>query len=506
MSNVNDFVIENGMEISCTVMKYRGKGVNVRIPEGVTSVNMDAFWNENDYENNNTIKRIHIPKSMTVIPPMMLSRCFCLEEWFIPATVTEIQKSNISIGNFWLDNRPFKRIYVEPGSYAEEFAIAENIPYKYMDESTVEWDDEPEENWTVNYVLNSYTGNESNVIVPEKVTHIRYGAFEDNSYVKTINLPESLEEIGGYAFRGCSNLTDIIGLEKTKITCISIDTFRDAEHLKTVKLPSKVQKIGGGAFYRCSDLVNIELPESLIEIGASAFYGCVSLKEIIVPCGCKNIDNYAFDWTDALTKIVIPRTVEWIGVNVFSGKNKSLCIWGEEGSYIASKMQISKYNFQLMDEAGQPIEKSENTGDERYQRYVDYLQKASKELGEPTYCYVHDMDMKGYHVTENSDFEAAEKALSELFSIKPVWEKIKKSGRITSLFEYYALNAIATAIAIKVYICPDVDISFGFETSKWSGGESSLWWTISPVEESGKFFEDFDEFASRKTVAKNIYQ
>ena len=451
MSNVNDFVIENGMEISCTVMKYRGKGVNVRIPEGVTSVNMDAFWNENDYENNNTIKRIHIPKSMTVIPPMMLSRCFCLEEWFIPATVTEIQKSNISIGNFWLDNRPFKRIYVEPGSYAEEFAIAENIPYKYMDESSVEWDDEPEENWTVNYVLNSYTGNESNVIVPEKVTHIRYGAFEDNSYVKTINLPENLEEIGGYAFRGCSNLTDIIGLEKTKITCISIDTFRDAEHLKTVKLPSKVQKIGGGAFYRCSDLVNIELPESLIEIGASAFYGCVSLKEIIVPCGCKNIDNYAFDWTDALTKIVIPRTVEWIGVNVFSGKNKSLCIWGEEGSYIASKMQISKYNFQLMD-------------------------------------------------------EAAEKALSELFSIKPVWEKIKKSGRITSLFEYYALNAIATAIAIKVYICPDVDISFGFETSKWSGGESALWWTISPVEESGKFFEHFDEFASRKTVAKNIYQ
>lgn len=503
MSKLNDYVIENGLEISCTVMKYRGKGVNVRMPEGVTSVDSWAFWNGED--NNNTIKRIYIPKTMTVIEPMLFSRCFCLEELFIPATVTEIQKSNISFQNFWLNKyRPFKRIYVEPGSYAEEFAKAEKIPYKYMDESTIEWDNEPEENWTVNCVLDSYTGEECNVIIPEDITHIGYGAFENNNIVKTITLPETLEKIDGYAFSGCSNLTEIIGLEKTKLTCISNDTFRDAKHLKTVKLPPVVQKIGAGAFYGCSDLVNIELPESLVEIGASAFYGCVSLKEIIIPYGCKNIDNYAFDWTDALTKIVIPRTVEQIGVNVFSGHNKSLCIWGEAGSYIASKMQISEHKFQLMDEKGQPIDNPENTYDERYQQYVDYLQKASKELGEPTYCYVQDMDMKGYYVTESSDFEAAEKALSKLFSMKPVWEKIKKSGSINSLFEYYALNAIATAIAIKVYICPDVDISFGFETSKWSGGESALWWTISPVEESGRFFEDFDDFVNRKPLQEHI--
>ena len=86
--------------------------------------------------------------------------------------------------------------------------------------------------------------------------------------------------------------------------------------------------------------------------------------------------------------------------------------------------------------------------------------------------------------------------------MKSVWRKIKESERITSLFEYYALYAIATAIAIKVYICPDVEISFGFETSKWSGGKSNLWWTISPAEESGKFYKSLYALENRRTATK----
>ena len=39
MSNINDFVIENGV-----LEKYTGPGGDVVIPEGVTSIGDSAFW------------------------------------------------------------------------------------------------------------------------------------------------------------------------------------------------------------------------------------------------------------------------------------------------------------------------------------------------------------------------------------------------------------------------------------------------------------------------------
>ena len=49
--------------------------------------------------------------------------------------------------------------------------------------------------------------------------------------------------------------------------------------LKKVSIPDSVTEIGHYAFRNCRNLVSIEIPESVVNIGHHAFTGCNSLKE-----------------------------------------------------------------------------------------------------------------------------------------------------------------------------------------------------------------------------------
>lgn len=49
-------------------------------------------------------------------------------------------------------------------------------------------------------------------VVPSGVTKIAEGAFSQSPYLTQITLPETVEEIGGYAFAGCDNLRHVVVL------------------------------------------------------------------------------------------------------------------------------------------------------------------------------------------------------------------------------------------------------------------------------------------------------
>jgi protein TonB len=63
-----------------------------------------------------------------------------------------------------------------------------------------------------------------------------------------------VNEIGDYAFSGCSSLTSII-------------------------IPEGVASIGDYAFSDCSSLASVVIPESVKEIGDGAFYNCPLLND-----------------------------------------------------------------------------------------------------------------------------------------------------------------------------------------------------------------------------------
>lgn len=58
-------------------------------------------------------------------------------------------------------------------------------------------------------VLIRYTGNDTDVIIPDGVTHIGAGAFEDCENLASITIPDSVTSIGDRAFYNCENLRSV---------------------------------------------------------------------------------------------------------------------------------------------------------------------------------------------------------------------------------------------------------------------------------------------------------
>lgn len=125
-----------------------------------------------------------------------------------------------------------------------------------------------------NGVLEQYRGRDTNVVIPDGVTAIGYGAFYDCSSLRSIVIPDSVTEIGYKAFDGCKMLTAYNDNGFIIINGILIGyTGMDND----VVIPDGVTKIGNEAFRDCSSLSSVAIPDSVTEIGYCAFSGCKNL-------------------------------------------------------------------------------------------------------------------------------------------------------------------------------------------------------------------------------------
>ena len=97
-----------------------------------------------------------------------------------------------------------------------------------------------------------------------------YYIYTSFNYIYTSN-----DEIGSFAFYGCSGL-------------------------KSLNLPAGITRISDYAFYGCSGLTNLNLPAGITTIGVAAFRGCSGLTSIYVYAEkVPRIDSYAFAGVDA---------------------------------------------------------------------------------------------------------------------------------------------------------------------------------------------------------------
>ena len=62
-------------------------------------------------------------------------------------------------------------------------------------------------NFEIETVLKKYTGNDSDVTIPDSVTEIGGSAFEGCTSLTNIVIPDSVTEIDDSAFEGCTSLT-----------------------------------------------------------------------------------------------------------------------------------------------------------------------------------------------------------------------------------------------------------------------------------------------------------
>ena len=159
----------------------------------------------------------------------------------------------------------------------------------------------------------------SDIVIPNSVTSIGFGAFFNCSSLSNIVIPDSVTSIGGAAFFTCGSLSSIVIPDS--VTSIGHNVFQGCSSLSEIVIPDSVTSIGNSAFSGCSSLSKIVIPTSVTSIGDWTFSGCSSLSEVVIPSSVTSIGGFAFKDCGSLSTIVIPSSVTSIGDWTFNGCN-----------------------------------------------------------------------------------------------------------------------------------------------------------------------------------------
>ena len=192
----------------------------------------------------------------------------------------------------------------------------------------------------------------TSVIIPEGVETIGYKAFYKCSNLKKVVIPSTITEFGyiantasqssgyeSYAFAECTSLNDLTLTEG--MTVIGGHSFAYCTSLESVTIPSTIkdgeyqsENDQGGkvpywayySFYQCTSLKNITLKEGLEVIGASAFRG-TAVESVVIPSTIVHWDNaaqytgaghgYAFGDCKNLSSVVFKEGIKTITHKAF---------------------------------------------------------------------------------------------------------------------------------------------------------------------------------------------
>ena len=169
-----------------------------------------------------------------------------------------------------------------------------------------------------NIVSNSYVSGKGVIIFDSDVMTIGNSAFQSNSSLKTISIPNSVTSIGESAFYECRSLISIAIPESVKH--IGNEAFADCGFFSII-IPESVISIGDRVFCGCSNLFSISIPNSVTNIGYGVFDSCFNLNYVTIPNSISTINDYFFNMCYSLTSFNILTTVTQIRMGAFSGCN-----------------------------------------------------------------------------------------------------------------------------------------------------------------------------------------
>lgn len=93
--------------------------------------------------------------------------------------------------------------------------------------------------------------------------------------------------------------------------------FAQNKNVERIEIMAPVDTIPPSCFEGCEKLTEVSFPQSVKSIGWSAFQSCHSLKTITVHDSLKEIQGWAFAFCSSLTNIKVPKGVESIGEAAF---------------------------------------------------------------------------------------------------------------------------------------------------------------------------------------------
>lgn len=159
------------------------------------------------------------------------------------------------------------------------------------------------------------------------VTALANFVFAENLNLKTVTLPDSLEDIGNYAFSYCP--VDSITLPQN-LKFLGDGAFAGCA-LKEITIPDGITEIKGHTF-ASNPLMTVNLPANLVSIGNQAFAECEALQSITLPQKVETIGDSAFSDCTSLSEVKLPSNLTSIGRKAFSGCSELLRVSTEGGN------------------------------------------------------------------------------------------------------------------------------------------------------------------------------
>ena len=123
-------------------------------------------------------------------------------------------------------------------------------------------------------------------LIPTSVTSIGCSAFDGCKKLSNIVLPSHIISIESNAFCNCDSLTSVGGIGSGSDVQIPdsikvIKGFNSCKGLISVDIPDGINAIDGYAFYYCRNLSSITIPNTVTTIGERALDECPNLSKIV---------------------------------------------------------------------------------------------------------------------------------------------------------------------------------------------------------------------------------
>ena len=265
------------------ILGYTGSATELTLPEKPENTENYHFIATDYWQSQNaTVTSITLPSTLDSVASF--SNFTALKDIYLPDTI-KLNAANLPKGYTY---------HAKVGSETAAKLLAANCSFIDTETGRTVKPDSPASDFeytidkTYNEVyITGYIGTDSVVVIPATiegatVKAIRSHAFENNTAITEVSVPDSVDTIYSYAFYNCSNLVSVF----LPADMYSIDKYAFAgTALRSIVVP-KVTTLHDGVFSDCTSLTEITLPSTLQSIGDTArntFNNCTALTDVILP-------------------------------------------------------------------------------------------------------------------------------------------------------------------------------------------------------------------------------
>ena len=240
-------------------------GPQYQLENGVLTVSGTGKINNDLYKNNGEIRELVIEDGITAIGSYSFYGCTGLTRVVLPDTLTTmgnhafakctaLTEIALNEGLSDIGGRAFEDCTALEKVFIPLSVEAGSVEYTYNPNSHCAWG-----------IFNNCTSL-TTVEFAEGTFRIHAGLF-GGSGIQKIVFPETVKEIGNFAFANCAALEEMI-------------------------FPDSLEKIGEHAFSSCKKVRKIDFTEKISEIGSRAFTNDSALEEVSVPLNLQKADVY----------------------------------------------------------------------------------------------------------------------------------------------------------------------------------------------------------------------